>query len=407
MSARATVWLAWSLCALSLVLAAVSLLLLALSWSEPSAHVFDYWVENAMVAIIFSTVGAVVASRRPDHPVGWLFCAIGFIGGPRLLSAWYATHTLLMPHDALPGGWVAAWLSSWVWAPHIGLMVFLGLLFPNGRLPSARWRPFAWFVGVVVAVGTVAAAFSPGPIRGLEPIENPLGIEGAPNFTDLVEAIIYVLGIVAAASVVARLRRARGVQRQQIKWYAYASIMLAGSATLTYVVSEAISVQWLRWVSFLPAMVTLAGLPIAVGIAILRYHLFDIDLIIKRTVVYGMLTATLALVYFGGVTLFQAIFRLITAQESQPAAVASTLLIAALFSPLRRYIQDAIDRHFYRNRYDAAKTLEAFGSKLRDETDLDALTQNLIGVVGETMQPEHIALWLRPSTKVGKAEEKE
>jgi hypothetical protein len=406
MNTRAASRLVWSMCGFSLTLAALSLLLLALNWTDPSAHVYNFWVENAILATIFSTVGAVVASRRPDHPVGWLFCAIGFMGGLRLFGAWYVTYTLLMQNGTLLGGWVAAWLASVVWVPHLGLFVFLGLLFPDGRLPSRRWRPFAWLVAVVVMTGTVAVAISPGSIRGFEPMRNPLGIEGAPYITEWVAALMYTLGSVAAASVFLRLRRARSVQRQQIKWYAYATVMLAASSSITYVGSEAIHIQWLRWVSFVPTMVALAGLPIAVAVAILRYRLYDIDIVINRTLVYGSLTAMLAAVYFGSVTVTEAIFRALTSQEQQPqlAIVVSTLVIAALFSPLRRRIQAFIDRRFYRRKYDAAKTLEAFSAKLRDETDLDALSDDLVTVVRETMQPSHVTLWLR-SDKVSKIQQ--
>jgi hypothetical protein len=243
-------------------------------------------------------------------------------------------------------------------------------------------------------------ALSPGPLSGFEPIGNPFGVESAPNFTVLVEALVYTLTLVAVGSVFARLRRSRGVQRQQVKWFAYAASILATCAALTYLDSEVTGAGWVRWVSFVPAMVGFEGLPLAVGIAVLRYHLYNIDLIINRTLVYGTLTVTLALVYFGGVATTEAILRALTGQEQQPqlAVVVSTLVIAALFNPLRRRIQSFIDRRFYRRKYDARKTLEAFSAKLRDETDLDALNAELVGVVRETMQPAHVSLWLRPDT---------
>jgi hypothetical protein len=249
-------------------------------------------------------------------------------------------------------------------------------------------------------LGIVAAAFSPGPIRGLEPIKNPLGIEGAPDVVVGVQMLIFGLGIGGAASVFARLRRTRGVERQQLKWFAYAVAMLVGSTILTNVVSVAIGVEWLRWVGYVPTIVGLVGWPVAVGIAILRYRLYNIDLIINRTLVYVTLTAILAMIYLGGVSATQAIFRAITGQEHQPqvAVVVSTLVIAALFNPLRRRIQSFIDRRFYRRKYDARKTLEDFSAKLRDTTDLEALNNELVGVVRETMQPVHISLWLRPET---------
>ena len=280
---------------------------------------------------------------------------------------------------------------------HVGLFVFLALLFPDGQLTSRRWRPFAWFAATVVVMGIVAAAFSPGPIRGLEPINNPLGIEGAPDVVVGVQVLIFGLGIGAAASVFARLRRTRGVECQQLKWFAYAVAMLVSSTILTNVVSVATGVEWLRWVGYLPTIVGLVGWPVAVGIAILRYRLYNIDLLINRTLVYVTLTAILAGVYLGGVSATQAIFRAITGQEHQPqvAVVVSTLVIAALFTPLRRRIQSFIDRRFYRRKYDARKTLEDFSAKLRDTTDLEALDNDLVRVVRETMQPAHVSLWLR------------
>jgi hypothetical protein len=397
MSHRAAIWLAWSLCVLSLALTALSLLLLMWSWSYPNVHVFDYWVENTMVAVVFSTVGAVVASRRPDHPVGWLFCVIGLVGGIRHLGAEYATYSLLVSHGSLPGGPVAGWVSSWMWVPHVGLMVFLGLLFPNGLLPTPRWRPFAWFVVVAILAGTAALALSPGPLSGLGPIQNPLDIEGVGRVVALAHALVWALVLVAAASLLLRLRRAKGVERQQIKWLAFAGAVAAIGGPLTYVGGpEVMSMWWVQRVGLALIVIGFAGVPIAMSIAILKYRLYDIDILINRTLVYGSLTATLVALYFGSIVLLQGVFRALTGQESQIAIVVSTLVIAALFNPLRRRIQGFIDRRFYRSKYDARKTLEAFSAKLRDETDLEALNSDLVGVVRETMQPAHVSLWLRP-----------
>jgi hypothetical protein len=212
------------------------------------------------------------------------------------------------------------------------------------------------------------------------------------------ESVLYVLGIVAAASLFGRMRRARGVQRQQIKWFAYATVVLVGGVVLDFTVSEAIGVSWLGKIGFVLRMVGLAGLPMAIGIAVLRYRLYNIDQIINRTLVYSSLTAMLLALYFGGIVVLQRIFVLLTGEKSTLAVVASTLLIAALFMPLRRRIQSFIDRSFYRRKYDARKTLEAFSSQLRNETDLEALSDDLVGVVRETMQPAHVSLWLRPSS---------
>jgi PAS domain S-box-containing protein len=317
----------------------------------------------------------------------------------RLFVSEYAIVTLLAePRSVpaiLPGGEVLAWISSWLWVLHIGLFVFLALLFPDGRLPSSRWRPFAWLVGVVIVTGTVSVALWPETAAGFDLVNHPLGIEVATDTMNPVETILYALGLVAAASPLVRLRRSMGVERQQLKWFAYAVAVLATSAILAYVVSESVRVVWLGWASFMLVIASVVGLPVAVGIAILRYRLYNIDLLLNRTLVYGALTAVLAAVYFGSIVLFQALFRAFTGQESQVAVVVSTLAIAALFTPLRLRIQSFIDRRFYRRKYDARKTLEAFSAKLRIETDLDALSSELIDVIRETMQPTRVSLWLK------------
>jgi hypothetical protein len=406
MSPRSATWLAWSVCAFSFALTALGLFLLVLSQSPVGASiqagtpVFDYWLESTLMGVAFSAVGAVIAPHFPPrNPIGWIFCAIGLLAGMRLFSAEYAIVTLLAEPGSLPvmlpGGETLAWVSSWTWVPHIGLFLFLGLLFPDGRPPSPRWQPFAWLVGVVVVVGTVAVALWPETAGGLDRVNHPLGIEGPTDTINPVETILYILALVAAASLLVRLRSAKGEERQQVKWFAYAALMLAASTTLTYVVFETMSLGWLWWVGFVPAIVGIVGLPVAVGIAIMKYHLYNIDLIINRTLVYGLLTAVLALTYLGGVVLLQELFRTLSAQKSQLGVVASTLVIAALFNPLRHRIQGFIDRSFYRRKYDAAKTLEAFSAKLRTETDLDALNDDMIEVVEETMQPAYVSLWLR------------
>jgi len=404
MSARAASWLAWCSCILSLALTALSLLLFVQNWSREGVDVFDYWFENTMLAIATSPVGAVVASRRPDHPVGWLFCAIGFIAAARHFGAEYATYAVPAGQGALPWGAIAAWLSSWVWFPGTGLIIFLGLLFPDGHLPSRRWRPFAWFAAAVVVGTTIAVAFSPGPLSGFGSIENPFPVEGAPRLATPAEALMWSLVLVTAISLLVRLNHATGVMRQQIKWFAYVTAVAVIGGVLRYVgYSGVANVGWVRTAGIAFMLVGFVGIPVAMGNAILKYRLYDIDLIINRTLVYGSLTAVLVAVYFGGVVGLQYVFRALTGGESQLAVVASTLAIAALFNPLRRRIQSFIDRRFYRRKYDARKTLEGFSTKLRDETDLEALSDDLVGVVRETMQPARVSLWLRPAGAVRRA----
>jgi hypothetical protein len=197
---RAVAWLAWSLCVLSLALTALAFLFLTLSVSRPSIPVFDQWLENAVVAVCFSVVGAVITPRfLPKNPIGWFFCAIGVVGGARLFSAQHAAFALSVERGSLLGGEALSWIASWLGVLHVGLFVFLALLFPEGKLASGRWRPFAWFAAAAVVVGILAAAFSPGPMRGLEPIDNPLGIEKASNVVVALEVLIFGLGLVAAA----------------------------------------------------------------------------------------------------------------------------------------------------------------------------------------------------------------
>jgi len=397
MSARIAAWFAWIMWALSIALTVLSLWLLIVNLTHPSVPVYLYWAEDTLLAVGYSTVGAVAASHRPSNPVGWVLCSIGLSWGVAHFTSEYATYALLAAPGTLPAAEAAAWIYSWVWVPGLGFIVFLPLLFPSGRLPSPRWRPFAWFSVLLATVGTILAAFSPGPGVGVS-IRNPFGVESLPNLNEQLQALMFALIFVAAASLVGRLHHARGVERQQIKWVAYAGALAGGASLPTYTLLEAVNQRWLHMVGYLPALVGIVGVPIAVGIAITRYRLYGIDILINRTLVYGSLTAMLVVVYFGGIVVSQRVFVLLTGEKSTLAVVASTLLIAALFTPLRRHLQSFIDRRFYRRKYDARKTLEAFSAQLRNQTDLDALSNELVGVVRETMQPARVSLWLRPDT---------
>jgi hypothetical protein len=267
-------------------------------------------------------------------------------------------------------------------------------------LPSRRWKWLAWLIVAFVLVGVILSAFSSDAYLGsLDPIRNPLGIEG---FTSVYKALLYAaspwLLIAVALAVLLRLRRAVGVERQQVKWFAYAAAIFA-IAGLLNVSTLAIDVPlWVEWANLAIFPVAGTTIPIAIGIAILRYRLYDIDVLINRTLIYGSLTATLAALYFGGIVILQRVFVMLTGEKSTLAVVASTLVIAALFNPLRRRIQGFIDRRFYRRKYDARKSLEAFSARLRNETDLEALNNELVGVVRETIQPAQVSLWVRPDT---------
>jgi hypothetical protein len=400
-SRRTSVRLAWALCALSLALTALSLLLLTLNLSYPKTHIYEPWLDNTPTAVLYPTVGAIVASRRPENPVGWLLCLYGLAISISYFCAEYAIYVLLAEPNSLPAGEAMVWIVSWVLPIINGLTVFYILLFPTGRLPGRRWRWLGWLTVAFVVVGVILAAFSSGALLGiLGPIQNPLGIEGFSNA--YYKAVLFIMAplltAAAALAVFIRLRRAIGVERQQIKWFAYAAVATVSATILAYIIPGVIDTPlWFERVGFALNIAFIPAIPIAIGIAILRYRLYEIDTLINRTLVYGSLTVTLALIYFGGVTATQTIFRALTGQQEQPQLliVASTLVIAALFNPLRRRIQSFIDRRFYRSKYDARKTLEAFSAKLRDETDLDALRDDLVGVVRGTMQPAHVSLWLR------------
>src|SRR5215204_1907887 len=225
MSPREAAWLAWYMCAVSLMLTALGLLFLVTSRFHAGAPVFDYWFVNTVIAVSFSTVGAVIAPRLPPrNTIGWIFCTIGLVAGLRLFVAEYAIVTLLAEPGSLlstlPGGEAAAWVSSWVWVPHIGLFLFLALLFPDGRPPAPSWRLFGWVSGVVVVVATVAVGLWPSQARGFDPVNHPLGIEVATGTINPVETIMYTLGLIAAASLLVRLRRSMGGERQQVTWFA-------------------------------------------------------------------------------------------------------------------------------------------------------------------------------------------
>jgi hypothetical protein len=278
------------------------------------------------------------------------------------------------------------------------IVMFLLLLFPTGRLPSPRWRPVLWAAVAGIVLFTIAAWLSPMPLDlRLTSVANPLGLklESALRLVEAFYLVLPLLIVTSGTAVIVRFRGSRGEERQQLKWFAYAvavmTLMFAGwfSLVLAGLAPEG------RLVYALP----LFGLPVAVGIAILRHRLYDIDVVINRTLVYGSLTFTLAATYVICVVALQQVFRVLTGGESQLAVVASTLAIAALFGPLRRCVQSFIDRRFYRGRYDAARTLEAYSARLRDDADLDSLANDLIGAVHETVRPEHASLWLRPSKR--------
>ena len=398
MSARTAAWLAWSVWAITLGLIAGGLLIGVTN--RPEAPLYDYWIESTLITPTFATLGVLIVSRRPGNVIGWIFLALSVAGSLQMFFGQYATVALISDSKQLPGGAFAAWLSTLMQSTFVYPILFLVLLFPTGKLLSPRWRVVGWTAGLVLVASLVSLALRPGPIENFPSVRNPFG---GPPFVEWVEAAGGVLGptcfVAAIISLILRFRRSRGEERLQIKWFAFASAL--GFVAILFVTLFDLPVADKRidaLVEHLVWTVAPLSLPVSAGIAILRYRLYDIDFLINRTLVYGSLTALLALVYFGGVAATGALFRALTGQErqSQLAIVVSTLVIAALFNPLRRRIQGFIDRRFYRSKYDARKTLEAFSARLREETDLDSLNGELLSVVRETMQPEHVSLWLRP-----------
>jgi hypothetical protein len=351
-----------------------------------------------LAVAVLAGVGAMLAARRPVNPIGWLLLGIAVIIGLAELATVLADRSASETEPGL-GARLLVWFDNWalqLWLGVIGIAV--PLLFPDGRLPSRRWRRLAWPAAAVVVVAVLGVAFgSPRLDVGPEAtVANPLALGGAVGAVlreaggvasgGLVEAMM--LG--ALASVAVRLRRSTGVERQQLKWFAYAiGLLLWG--LLTAVAANLAGVDPLAiagWAVFLVSVAV--GLPVAIAVAILRYRLYDIDVVINRTLVYGGLSATLGGAYLGLVLLAG-----LTIGESDLATALSTLAVAALFGPARGRIQAAVDRRFYRRRYDAERTLEAFGGRLRDELDLETLGDDLRGVVTETVQPAHVSLWLR------------
>jgi hypothetical protein len=397
MSRRNAAWLAWSMCALSLVLTGLGLLFHILTLSHPSVPTFTYWVESTVMGVGASTVGAIIASRRTHNLIGWLLCLSGLVFGAVMFTTEYAIYALLVAPGTLPAGEALISVNP-LWVLGFNLFVLMLILFPTGQLPRSRWRWVVYLYAAIACVEVVAMFILPGPLEGLVLMKNPLGIEGLPIGRKPVQALIFTGGLVASGSLIVRLRRGRWVERQQIKWLAYAAAIATGGNILAYTPPEAIGAPWVTTVGHVVVELGVLGIPISIGIAILRYRLYEIDTLINRTLVYGALTATLVALYFGGIVLLQRLFVLLTGQRSTLAVVASTLLIAALFNPLRHRIQSLIDRRFYRRKYDARKALEDFSVKLRDETDLRALNNELVGVVRETMQPAHVSLWLRSET---------
>jgi hypothetical protein len=410
---------AWSLAGLYVVMFVAVVALTLLSWQAESARPADI-VGDFLLFVPFTTfpiVGALIASRRPRNPIGWICLADGLLWILIILGEEYSSFGLANPGSVPFPVTVDALLYAWLWVPAVGLLgTFLLLLFPDGRLPSRKWRPLAVLSGAVIVVVSVLTFLTPGPLEGLGGARNPFGLEGQPWVVAagwIVLPFLPLCMVASAASLVVRFRRSTGEVRQQIKWIAFAAsfmglvyLSVMGASVIAWLISPEAPIdpgKQSLWGVLLEnvMLISFASIPTAIGFAVLKYRLYDIDLIINRALVYVSLTLMLALLYFGGVTATQAILQAFTGHKDLPqiAVVASTLVIAALFNPLRSRVQAFIDRRFYRRKYDAARTLEEFSTQLRNETDLEGLHGDLVRVVRDTVQPEHVSLWLRKPEK--------
>jgi hypothetical protein len=395
--------LAWVLWALTLVCYALVAWLndLLVGAGRPELATLSSDIPAYVLATLSATtVGALLASRRPRHPVGWLLLGLGLPVALSGVATGYGYYGLMARPGALPAAdWAALYHGVSILAA-LGALQFVLLLSPTGSLPSPRWRWWAWVAGGSVAVALATTLFLPfePPFQATpNPLDVP-ALAGVLRPLSNLAWIVTALGLpVAAGSLLLRFRRARGVERQQLRWLvlaaAVAAVLLAATAlalSLGLLASTGNDVL-LGWVS----AVVLGLMPLATGAAILRYRLYDLDRIVSRTVAYGLVTALLAGVY---AVVVLALGQLL-GQDSSLVVAGATLAVAALFQPARRRVQGAVDRRFNRRRYDAARTIQGFSGRLREQVDLDSLSAELLAVADQTMQPSTVSLWLRPRAR--------
>jgi hypothetical protein len=348
------------------------------------------------LVVATSVVGGLVASRQPENPIGWILCGFSVF---RALSALAAGYAEVAPHEASTGaGRVAAWFFNWSWVSLFALVVFVLLLFPDGRLPSRRWRWARWSGIVGTAALTVGSALAPGKLEDVPTATNPVpaGAAVASTLSIAGGALTAVALVAAVVSVFARYRAAADTARQQIKWLGVAAVFTAVCAVAGL---AAVAAGGPAVAGYSVILGSVVAIPLAIAVAMLRYRLYDVDRVISRSLTYGLVTLTLDAAYAGLVLAGQAVFSAVAGGSNLAIAV-STLVVAALFLPVRRRTQELVNRRFYRRRYDAQRTLDAFGARLREELDLDALAGDLRGVVAETVQPAHVSIWLRSERTV-------
>jgi hypothetical protein len=386
-SARRTRFLAWGLAGLAGALLVSGIVMAMTVAPEPTSHL------TAAITVSFSAVGALVAKRHPGNPIGWIFLGVAVSSGLGGFAHVFAGYRLDGGGTAGVVAETAATYATVSWIPFVLVPpTFLLLLFPDGHLPSRRWRPVAWAAAAGIAGTLTTSWMAPGPLEDFPQLHNPYGVDS--SLLETLGGLAYIALLVAvigsAASVIVRFRHGLREQRQQIKWLAVAGGVAASALILSFIFYDALGESVANGL----IMAGVLGLPAAAGIGILRHRLYDIDIVINRTLVYGALTAILAGTYLVSVLLLQMLLAPLTPSNSLAVAV-STLAVAALFRPARRRIQAIVDRRFYRRTYDATRTLERFGAHLRDEIDLDALGDELRAVVTDTMQPAHASFWLR------------
>ena len=371
-----------------------ALVLLTLSATVPLPEVHGFRGATAILGLTEGALGLAIAFRQPRNAVGWIFLVSGACAGSYELAQMYSAYAYLV-HPGLPAGEWAAWMGSWLWLPTTGLIpTLLFLVFPDGRLPSPRWRPVAWYAAVALGSFAATVALLPGPLSGTPSVRNPVspfpGEIGIGQVLLPLFALFFVAVILSIVALVLRFRRSRGVERLQMKWIAYASGLYAVAIFLD---STLLYKPFAKPFEIIDVLV-INAIPLAAGVAIFRYRLYDIDLLINRTLVYGLTSAAIGAAFVGGIVLLQTLLRPFTS-GSDLAVAASTLASFALFQPLRVRMQRFVDRRFYRSRYDAVRTLEVFTDRLRDEVDLDAVCADLVDAVRDTVQPAHAGIWLR------------
>jgi hypothetical protein len=378
-----TTWLAWAMGVLSAGLAAGAVVLAGRNGESLAELVFNHHAIGIVTAIGLSVLGALIASRQPRNPIGWLMSAAALLLGVFSFTQQYAP---LAVAESLPGVGLASWLAAWTNLPGIAITItFLFLLFPDGRLPSRRWRPVAWLMAAATVVPAAVMAVRAWPVRGPALVAQSFDHPAVADAFGIGFAVVLTLSVVALAGLVVRFRRSTGTERQQIKWFAYGAMIgipLGLPAEVPF---------WGPILELVQPPLMFAGL----GIGMFRYRLYDIDRLLNRTLVYGLLTVSLAATYAAGVLLLGG--RVSGGRTSSLVVAGVTLAVAAIFQPLRRTIQRAVDRRFNRRAYDAAATIEAFAVRLRQQVDADALTAELLAVVDHTIQPTQASLWLRPA----------